>query len=330
MRRRVRHPLALAWLLYVASACHLMVDGEIESYSCAEEEQTGPPACPVGLTCRAGTCVAVAAVPKLGDPCTADDGCSEADLCVGAELVGAAGAAGMCSRPCCTSADCGPPNEGFVCATTGDGGASFCRRAADLGLGPLGPALAGDSCAVSKECRSGRCEGSLCRDACCSDTNCASGDAICRVEGQAWQCGAAGAGARPYLELCGVDGDCASGLCLAMGPELRCSMPCCESAVCGSTVIGGVPSQIACREIERNGSWIRACGAVVPSTASGLVGVACGGDAECRSGLCALEGGPACTDVCCADADCGDEQAFSCLPTYEAPGGTWVLRCVAK
>lgn len=321
---RVRAVASLT-MASLAFSCQAFVDGEIESFACSEEGRLGPPVCPEGQRCIAGVCAVPDSGPKLGDPCETNAACGPGDVCLVAELAGAGGR--FCSRPCCTSGDCGEAGEGFVCGAAGSKGPSFCRRAADVGVGALGGALAGDLCKAPDECRSGRCEVGACRDTCCSDTNCASGEAVCRVAEARWECGPA-TGVRPYLEVCESGADCASGLCIPMGAELRCSTPCCDSAACGSATLGGMPMQIACREIDL-GAPLRACSVPLSTTATGLVGVPCDAGDTCRSGLCdAVEA--ECTDACCKDADCGDEQAFACVPRAGEAPGTWVLRCAPK
>lgn len=342
---RLAGPLGLALLLaglFGVGACSLLFDGELHEVGCEAEGALGPPACPEGHACRGGICAAIEPV-RLGSACERDDACAPGDLCLDASVFGPVGAGGepssprRCSRLCCSSGECGEPEEGFVCATLPGAARGYCRPAGELGRPAGGKARAGETCASAAACRSGICEEAICRDACCADVNCAASGTACRLDPsgpaapEGFACGAAGPYAKPYLAPCAEDGECASGLCLSFGAMgSLCSAACCGSAACGSVNRGGVSSPVACAYVAREKGVVRACARVLPAEASGPVGAPCEDDGECRGGLCVeAPGSPAgarriCSDACCLDASCGD-PGFVCRPG--APGG---LRCEPK
>lgn len=313
-------------------SCQLAVDGNLDSVACSDEGAAGPPACQEGFRCEAGRCVVIETSLGLGQRCASDASCTEGDRCVAEKaLTGTADA--VCARSCCTSHDCGTADDGFVCWVPEDGGTSLCRRGSDVGRGRLGEAKPGAACKEDAECRSGVCGDGRCADVCCSDTNCAAQGASCVAAPEpivAWQCGVTPIDAGNYLAMCETDEDCRSHMCVEVGSEKRCSMPCCGSAECGSLELGELPAFVACEEVEHDGSWLRACSRLIPPGAIGVVGVPCDDDLECRSGQCAKDpdGSGQCTDVCCGDDGCGDATAFSCALASTQP--TWALRCETK
>jgi hypothetical protein len=324
--------LALA-LVVSAGGCSLLVDGDLGDVRCLDEGAVGPPACPTGSACKDGLCVERSEeASKLGQPCAVDRDCGPEGLCLDPASFGVEGAP-FCSTPCCSSGDCGEATQGLVCWAPGHGGGRFCRPASALDRSRLGPGENGAPCDEAGACRSGTCDGVRCVDTCCSDTNCAAGSvpAACRLASSAgaWLCATPAADQAPYLAACAVDADCASGLCLPILGQLRCSIPCCGSAACGTVTNGADVSALACADVPHGAALVRACAKVLPVSAMGAVGIECTSDEQCRSGLC-VEASPtkrACTDVCCTDADCAD-PAFACRPHVE--GSAWVLRCDRK
>lgn len=327
---------AAALALAIAGGCQILVDGDLGAVHCTEQGAVGPPACPAGFACSDGVCLEpVVGGRELGASCAEDAECVEGLFCLRPMRFGGDGAA-ICSRPCCTSSDCGEPEEGFVCWAPPVGGGSYCRRAASGGRAAGGADKVGEPCFVPDSCRSGLCTNGACADGCCTDTHCSTGDAVCRFgvgivsQGASWACGDKPDPAGELMDPCLADADCRSGLCVAIGGELRCSIPCCDSAVCGSAIVATFPGVLACVDVDRGGSLVRACAAWLPESASGAVGAPCTDDLECRSGRCidAAGGARMCSDVCCTDASCGDPSSYVCRP-HEL-GTKWALRCEVK
>jgi hypothetical protein len=57
-------PLLVAVALGLTSACSLLIGGEADEVSCAQEGRLGPPACDPGFSCQDGVC---RAAPSLAD-----------------------------------------------------------------------------------------------------------------------------------------------------------------------------------------------------------------------------------------------------------------------
>jgi hypothetical protein len=154
--------------------------------------------------------------------------------------------------------------------------------------------------------------------------------------GASWSCGPAPAAMQGFLQPCTTDAECISGLCVNIADKLLCSQPCCDSTSCGTYKAGTVAGQLACVDLPRHGSLVRACARVLPASASLATGAPCTAEAECRGGSCiqpeAGSGGSRqdriCSDVCCVDEDCGDKSTLACRPFQI--GGTWALRCELK
>jgi hypothetical protein len=337
LRRLARALPALA--LWAAAGCELLVDGDLASIRCSREGRSGPPDCPVGEVCTDHVCGEPAGTPmELGSRCDDDTGCAAGSFCLDPAQFTDAGAFATgkkrCSRPCCSSGDCGDPAATLVCAHPDLGGAGYCRRAFDVGRAAPGARVAGQACATHDGCRSGLCDldgnPAACIDSCCSDTSCSETQTTCRfgerASVQGFWCSPS-AGAAHYGELCAGDEDCASGLCLELEGTKRCSAPCCNATQCGP--IAGHP--VACTEIF-HAVYVRACATLLPISAAGEVGMVCTSGMECRSGLC---GPPTpgqaqgqCTDTCCSDESCGAPGTFRCLPQRLGP--PWPLRCEHK
>jgi hypothetical protein len=328
--------VAAVVVLSIEGACEFFVDGELGTVLCADEGSEGPPACAPGWACIEGVCTeGLTPEPKLGHPCQQDAECAKDDFCWKPSEYGESGAP-VCSRPCCSSSECGEPEDGIVCWAPSIGGGSFCRDAGALLRGRIGPANVGEACLDGTFCRSGMCDAEACVDVCCSDANCTVAEAAssCRLAsaivstGPSWTCVPSVDGLKVFLEACASDGDCASGMCLPIGDKLRCSQPCCSSDVCGKLTIETTTHLLGCANVERGGSLVNACARVLPADATQPVGAECLDDIECRGGDCIAAGSKKiCSDVCCTDASCGDPH-FVCRPRLEGP--TWVLRCALK
>lgn len=349
----------------LAGGCELAVPSELGTVRCANGGAVGPPACRAGEYCNAGVCAPCVATDACGDgldnDCdgTVDDGCTDAsspvhpggpctDACTGElscldlSLLGVAGASPICSRPCCTSADCGDASLGAVCWPTPNGGA-VCRQATEVARPAPGAGKVGAPCGGGSDCRSSVCdERGTCVDACCSDTACASSDEPACVlredpaiapDRAAWSCGAA-SGQREYLGTCQSDADCKSGFCASFGAVSVCSKPCCKSIECGEIAVPLAGSyEIACAYGRHGSGWVRACIDPFQATSPLDTGKACTADAQCRSDRCfvgdgsdgGLGGAGSCTDTCCSDVDCGDPTTLACRPLPS--GGEYGLRC---
>ena len=324
-----------------AAGCELLVDGDVASIHCSREGESGPPDCPVGAVCTDHVCVEPSGPPTvLGSRCDDDTGCASGSFCLDPAGFTGSGefASGQkrCSRPCCSSGDCGDLAVGLVCAHPDPGGPGFCRQAADVARAAPGAHAPGQACVVHEDCRSGLCDlaasPATCLDSCCSDTSCSETQTACRFGERAgatgFWCSALG-GVTPYGAPCVGDADCSSGLCLDLALEgvKRCSAPCCSASQCAP--IDGFP--VACAEIS-HAVFVRACALLLPIGASGEVGKACFSGAECRSGLCSPpdpgEAQGQCTDTCCSDESCGAPDLFRCLPQVAGP--PWPLRCEHK
>lgn len=332
-RRALRMLLALAATI---AGCEALVDGKLHLVLCDDEGVVGPPACLEGFECRAGTCIEVIALEDpMGSACMFDHDCGPGGVCLDPLVFGDSGGA-RCSRPCCTSSDC-DPQRAFVCASPPGGGPGFCREAAVMDIvNDIGKAKAGAVCAHDEDCRSGRCDG-VCSDGCCSDTACAEGAGACKFDESppdgvpaGFACALPGPDKKARYAPCSDDDDCASGLCLALdGIDKRCSSPCCTSVECEAVDLDGELTPVACAFVPHGGVRVRACSAVLPQSAVGVVGVPCVEDAECRGGLCI---GPVdlkqCSDACCSERDCGDSSVFGCVLGPEK--ANWALRCERK
>lgn len=319
----MRRVVAMISAALLFAACHTVFDGDLGLIGCEDDGAYGPPACPAGNTCVAGSCSAVGA--PIGASCSVDQDCGDG-FCFDPGDIGQTGSK-RCSQPCCTSTDCGDPRFGQICLPPPDGAGSLCWPASSAGRGALGLGRDGDPCTDDGACRSGLCLGGACVDVCCTDANCFDGE-ICRVAlidelapQEAWTCGLSGAVATGY----GCDGseDCPTSKCLVVeGEVMACAEPCCSSDACGQIDVMGTIRPLACTWVAGD---LRSCGRLLPPTATAGVGAPCVFPDECRSGQC-LDG--YCTDLCCNDASCGDPSVFSCLP--RPLGDSWVLRCVRK
>ncbi len=326
---------AAGWLLWTAAGlaspfCHTVFDGVLGAYSCSEEGAIGPPGCPAEQTCVTGVCVAIGR--PLGEPCGSDADCQPDAGCLSPTDFGQDDAP-LCTRLCCASSDCGPPEAGLVCWPPPDGAGSLCWPASSLGRPLPGQSAAGDACSDDGECRSALCQQGRCLDTCCDDSYCPQDKDTCRVmasplaEHDSWVCAPPPTNAD--ADFCSSDDDCRSGACLSMEADvLLCAQPCCSSRECGTIYLGTSFEPLGCAPTEDG--TLRACSKLLTEAATRELGAPCLEDGQCRSGLCYLASSdaPYCSDSCCTDESCGDTSAFACRPV-EA-GGTWALRCVRK
>jgi hypothetical protein len=272
---------------------------------------------------------------KLGTPCERDRDCEDTDFCFDPPLFGGAGSK-VCSRTCCSSGECDPQGD-FVCWVPDAGGGNFCRDSKLVGRPDVGTKKGGEICVSGSECRSGSCSPALqtCIDPCCSDTSCADADALCRLgddaEGTSFTCQHV-AEKKQLYDRCSADAECSSNLCITLGDDTRCSAPCCGSPACGLVELPGGPRMVACENVLREGTVVRACAGLVPDSGIKAVGEPCVTDEECRSARCVNDGkGPRCSDVCCTDASCGDPTSFACRAApFSGEIASLALRCEPK
>lgn len=254
----------------------------------------------------------------VGKPCDANTPCPSGLFCLDGQYLGA-GQASVCTRGCCTSADCGGANS--VCWPSPLGG-SVCRLASNIGRSTPGTAAAGEPCNQDGDCRSGRCgSDGTCVDTCCSDADCtstAAPDCVFTLPQNgvgSFTC-AAGGNAAP-LQTCNANSDCKNGLCLNTSVLPLCAGPCCSSNDCPA--IAGLAG--SCGYYNAGGKTARLC--VLGPFGSAAAGSPCTKNADCRSNLCAtLNGKSVCSDACCQDSDCGDPK-LGCRPI---PVGTNQMR----
>jgi hypothetical protein len=311
----------VAWALM---GCHAVFDGELGVVRCEREGAYGPPDCPPAQTCVTGVCIEVGA--PLGAGCASDDACRAPGWCLDVGALGHAGGP-RCSKPCCSSAECGAPGEGQVCFAPAATAGAFCWPSEELGRAAPGWASGGTPCKQGGDCRSGLCETS-CSDVCCGDASCEA-ETVCRLRfseetnGDGWSCGKPPSAVDE--QFCYSDHDCQSGHCAlieGLGVKL-CLDPCCNSRECDSIEVDGVLHRIGCAP-GPNGR--RACARALPASATGAVGAPCSKGAACLSGICLPEG--YCSDLCCEDASCGDPMKFSCR--LGEVDGFSALRCIRR
>jgi hypothetical protein len=230
-----------------------------------------------------------------------------------AELGGAFPA--QCTKACCTSSDCA---ANFLCVPVGTTG-SYCLPGS-VGTGGSAP------------------------ETCCSDTSCSTSGGVCHFGSggatgtSSFGCSGAG-GAGVQETSCASAADCRDGYCGRPYPAGSttasfCRTRCCTSTQCGTTDAGfychDESSLTATGGTTDGQDYVSVC-YDKHETSQFLAldnnGTACGGDGDCKSGLCdsnVLTGGvPRCVDTCCVDGDCASGQ--SCLSRAT---GVPFLRCV--
>ncbi len=290
--------------------------------------------CAEGLVCNPATATCVAQQPP-GSPCNFDAEC-DTGLCAPIQALQIqtthlGGANGVCSRSCCTDAQCG---AGERCWAPGTG-ARACVPESVLAMGPHGvPAF--PSCSARRDCpvAGEDCEVVLddayvvsdrhfttCRNGysgliSCSSLTCIfDSDAAC-IDGTCQR------------TLCLGPGDCPTGICDMTN---HCRIPCASASDCGS---GGACVHIRYRsEGAARDDFIPACSFNV--TGTGIDAAACTADTECLDATCVdATGDPdpqpgtpmLCADACCSDASClGGEQ---CRPIFVH--GHWENHCLPR
>lgn len=283
---------------------HCLVTGP-----CQSSAECAPPL----SVCRSGRCQSGCTVGT--SPCRADTVCSLASgLCVG-------------TSTCTGDASCG---FGYWCDGTG------CRQRCNE---PGAPVCRGDS---SCNPDTGRCEGGLDLGASCDvDRECASGDCLGVVVN--------GSTSRVCSRTCGATAECplgtscipvssagqclpsnllSGGSALSVRSGLRCSVEDnqCQSLVCeGSLCVERCGRDADCAAF--GGSCVavpQAAGALrlrIPRCVDPFVGAAdneaCGGDLDCGKAVCD-PASSTCARLCCAEEDCGDDEACRPLAVDDA------------
>lgn len=263
----------------------------------------------------AGSDASSGGATAIGKPCDANTACPAGLFCLQALT---AVQQRVCTRGCCTSADCG---AGGVCWPSTLGG-PVCRLASNVGRSTPGTAAAGEPCKQNTDCRSGLCgSDGRCVDTCCTDADCpdtAAPDCMYASTPNgvgSFEC-AQGGSAGP-MQPCNANSDCKSGMCLTNATFAMCTAPCCGSKDCQNIAV--LPG--SCAYYSAGGVTARVC---VPGQLGGMaVGSPCAKNADCKSNLClTVNGLSLCSDACCRDSDCGDPK-LACRPV---PIGGNVLR----
>lgn len=250
---------------------------------------TMPSLCTAGQVCDrgSGTCVDVG---LDGSSCQLDSEC-QSGRCYLADSLGLLESARICSRACCTDANCAPDQ---YCAASGSG-ARGCVT---------GPRTPPTSCG-----RSGDCGGSECRLASSYTFECES------------------AGGRNGGAPCDDSAQCASGLC---GADAYCLDACGAVTDCPSPPFWS-NGESACRytgfRVGEIVNWVTVCEyavAFVGDIPDGRQGSGCSSDDGCRDGFCNPVS-RTCADACCNDSQCPADQM--CAPIDH---GGWEMRCLPR
>lgn len=314
-------------------------DGEVDETctaiggACGEDDEC------VGQTCRDTEGGRLCTSPC--DPLRPEFGCAPGLYCArtdGCEgycvpLTGERGMLGSgesCARDDeCASLFCADPGDGrrrCLSPCRGDSGMCLAGEACAAHPGECGACVPedglisdrglGEGCGEDAECRSALCYAdgarSYCSRECEADAECGSGYHCRLVDGE----GRCAAGPRGEIgDPCAGNYDCAAGTgCAARGEQSWCTRPCSTEAC---------PEGFAC---------IESSGVQICAPERGLLGEVCAADADCVTGLCALNGQSegTCSRACGPDAPCGvgfecrrqdDGVGALCVAAGEATGG---------
>lgn len=251
------------------------------------------PRCPFGFHCEETSCGAGRCIPgepgggRSGDTCTEDTDCQSA-RCVGRP------GAKTCLRAC--SATGNPCDSNQVCE--GETPSATCGSCIDASDSQF-PRPFGSPCETASQCQGADCESGFCTQACDAGGECPGGF-HCRSE----RCIRG-----PLASLgqaCTESDDCNGSApeCVTVESDRVCATTCTTTSDCASGY-----------ECVPAGDLF-AC--VINATG---LGEECGGNTECRSGLCA----GVCTQLCNAEEDC--PATFECVLAGDAkgcfPAGYW-------
>ena len=328
---------AIAWALAgcglsVALACSAMIEADLAQVSCTREGSIGPPDCPAGQACRAGSCSPCGAQEICGngadDDCDGvpDDGCNDGGGAggvgggdggsagsggdsgggSGGTLAGGGGAAG-------SGGTGGAGGSGGTGGTGGTGGSG--------GTGGTAPGSIGATCTSAAECDSilfcanpsafgGASGPKVCTRSCCKSEECGAGTSVCYPSPDggsacvpAASVGRGNLGTGAAGDACSVHSECRSGLCEAN----KCFDTCCGDATCSG-------SQYCVKKtLPGTSRSVMACGAAV---GNGGYQAFCSVDSQCQSGICSS--GIYCSKACCTAKDCAGTANFVCL--HVVPG----------
>jgi MYXO-CTERM domain-containing protein len=296
--------------------------------------------CRSGADCGAGEmCLSITGIPAqcvrftggtpscAGGPtgCTSDSDCAPTETCnrsTGAcvmrpttgttPLGGACGDSSECQSALCFAGVCSQSCDGLD--PTSCPGGFYCNGqiggTCTEGLcvaGSAGGGAPGDACGANTDCASLFCFSGAC------STPCIPGGAVGCAEGFACQvgatptCGGCVTDRGGIGDPCAMSSDCASSLCATASGMSFCT------ALCDPAAAEPCAPGFDC---------VDAGGINVCAPGSGSLGSACGDNAECVSGICAMEGTSGfCTRLCDAANPC--PMSFSCV---EAGEGTRVCR----
>jgi hypothetical protein len=248
---------------------------------------------------------------KMLCPCANSQGCTEGfcgdEVALSPALFAAAGNTNICTRPCCTSADC---SGSTVCFATGAGG-NYCVNPAWLGRGATGARVGGATCVHDGDCRSGLCSGGACADTCCSwnysPTQCTSGTSCVfgYFPGRGFDTHFAAyctaSTGMPYDTPCSDSSQCAGGLCYNDTQSSACTIPCESNADCMGD---------ACDWDQIGNDWVAHC---YLANGNGDLGAPCSSPQNCMNDYCNPES--QCTTTCFKDSDC-QSNGWTCRPDY--------------
>ncbi len=336
---------AIGMLLVAAAVgCQLIVSSDVPDYACAS---SSPSACPSGMVCdtAAGKCVQSATIEAgddvdvpddagdaqvdgdaggplaIGENCGFDSDC-DSKLCASSTILTTAiitsGASSVCTKTCCTSADCA---IGFVCFSPGTGG-NYCVDSTRASRAMPGAKTPGQACSANGDCRSGSCVNSRCMDTCCQPADCSAGT-TCRVSNvgghDSWVCGTPNDGGANVAATCVNQSDCKNDNCLGpLGPARTCRPTCCSAASCSAQ---SFPSS-HCRYVPSGLDQLKSCEPNIDGGNRAAVGAICSADTDCQSEFCDPEL-KKCALPCCEDKDCATGE--ECRPSRTSKP---FLRCV--
>ena len=308
-----------------APECNLIEPCPDREFTCADDycirrcDAPGAPPCLGDSTCnQLGRCAGT----KLGDGCSGDAECTSG-LCYST----ADPPRTFCATPCGRTSDC--PLT-FGCLPTGNGYRVCAPDSIFTQVSFATPS--GEACTnPNNTCQSGTCDSVAltCTEHCGTDDHCAQFGTDCVVRQQmingntvfSEEC-IAGPGPGVSGLACGVNSDCASGLCNKY--ESVCADLCCTDSDCP-------PSQNCLVYDLNNQNVITVC---QPSGAGTTqIGMSCNNANDCESGTCTPEsplnlGGPKiCSVRCCTHADCSALPNGFCHPIPGVLPGTEAATC---
>ncbi len=284
---------------------------------------TGDLTCPPRTFCSSkyGTCLSR---KPLGERCTVDEECDSGVCYLPSLLEGHGlpleGAAGICSRACCSDADC--PN-GTVCWAPGNGVRGCIPRTMLQGLGASGASCDGHDACISLACLPDTNE---CLAPCVHpEGDCPPGTScsVVRVQRPDTLRTTCYPGARSSDEAipCGMAEDCPRYSCNVFGdpsPSGRFSCP----SFCRPVASGDGSFVTICqRDDAFIGAWIGRC--VLGGRCPPLAGDAspCESNLDCRDQLCEAR---KCIGRCCRNSDC--DSGRICRPR-PGPVSPFEMRC---